>query len=214
MGNISLARIGGACAILMVVSGVVARIFFGSGDIVTGHVFDVLALLLFIAVALGLYQALHEAGATLQIAVVAILTGIIFLLFHEFIRLGIAIELTPAIADASTDTRPALEVMANTLRQISQIGAGVGYILIFVIGLLLFSFAVLRTSVVPKWIGWLGFLVVAAHVVLLTLLSDAFSSFRPSWLWPVVTGTTLLWLVAIGVVLLRLRETKAPDSVT
>ena len=90
MATISLVRIGGVCAILLVVSAIVARIFFGFGDIVTGHWFDVLSLLLFMAAALGFYQALHEAGAVLWIAVVAFFTGVIFLLFHEFIRLGIA----------------------------------------------------------------------------------------------------------------------------
>ncbi len=213
MGTNSLVRIGGVCAILSVVSGIVARIFFRSGDLLTGHWFDVLSLLLVMAAALGFYQALREAGAVLWIAVVAFFTGVIFLLFHEFIRLGIGYELAPAIADASTATRPALEVMANTLRQTSWLAAGVGYVLIFGIGVLLFSFATLETSVVPKWIGWLGLIVVAVHVTLVTLLSGVLETIRPPWLWPVATGTALLWMVAMGVVLLRLKEPVAPDSV-
>ena len=206
MGNISLVRVGGVCAVLMVVSGIVARIFFGLGDLLTGHWFDVLSLLLLMAAALGFYQALHEAGAVLWIAVVAIFTGVIFLLFHEFIRLGIGYELAPGIADASTATRPALEVMANTLRHISWLAARVGYVLIFGIGVLLFSFAILHTSVVPKWIGWLGLIVVAVHVALLTLLWGVF--------YRVAAGTSLMvWVLAMGVVLLRLKEPVAPDSV-
>ncbi len=212
MGNMSLVRVGGVCAILVVVSAIVARIFFGLGDLLTGHGFDVLALVLSMAAALGFYQALRQAGPLLWIAVVAFLTGVIFLLFHEFIRLGIAYELAPGIADASTATRPALEVMANTLRRTSGLAAGVGYVLIFGIGVLLFSFAILRTSVVPKWIGWLGLIVVAVHVVLVTLLSGVFdSSIRPPWM--LASGTSLGWVLAMGVVLLRLKEPVAPDSV-
>ncbi len=212
MGNMSLVRVGGVCAILMVVSGIVARIFFGLGDLLTGHWFDVLALLLLMAAALGFYQALHEAGDVLWIAVVAFFTGIIFLLFHEFIRLGIGYELAPAIADANTATRPALEVMANTLRQTSWLAAGVGYVLIFGIGVLLFSFAILQTSVMLKWIGWLGLIVVAVNVALLALLTGVFHIIKPPWLWPMATGITLLWVLAMGVVLLRLKEPVAPDS--
>ncbi len=156
MGNISLVRVGAVCAILVAVSAIVARIFFRFGDIVTGHWFDVLALVLTMAAALGFYQALRQAGPLLWIAVVAFLTGVIFGLLREFIRLGIAIELAPSYAEASAATRPALEVMANTLRQTSRLASGVGYALIFGIGVLLFSFAILRTSVVPKWIGWVG----------------------------------------------------------
>ncbi len=221
MGNTSLVRVGGVCAVLAVVSGIIARIVFGNAwlasrgvdTLITGHWFDVLYLLLVMAAALGFYQALHEAGTVLRIAVVASLTGIIFLLAHEFIRLGIGYELAPGIADASTATRPALEVMANTLRQTSRLAGGVGYVLIFGIGVLLFSFAILQTSVVPKWIGWLGLIVVAVHVALVTLLSGVFHIIRPPWLWPVATGTHLLWVVAMGVVLLRLKEHVAPDSV-
>ncbi|MCZ6478123.1 MAG: hypothetical protein O6851_07410, partial [Gemmatimonadetes bacterium] len=98
-------------------------------------------------------------------------------------------------------------------RQTSWLAAGVGHVLIFGIGVLLFSFAILQTSVVPKWIGWLGLIVVAVNVALLTFLSGVFHIIRPPWLWPVATGTNLLWVVAMGVVLLRLREPVAPDSV-
>jgi len=211
MGNISLVRVGAVCAILGVVSAIVARIIFGFGDIVTGHWFDVLGLLLFMAAVLGFYQALRQAGPLLLIAVVAFLTGILFVFAHEFIRLGIAYELAPGIADASAATRPALEVMANTLRQTSWLAAGVGYVLIFGIGVLLFSFAILQTSVVPKWIGWLGLIAVAVNLALVTLLSGVFdSSIRPPWL--LASGTYLGWLVAMGVVLLRLKEPVVPEG--
>ena len=211
MGNMSLVRVGGVCAVLVVVSGTMARISFSSGDLVTGHWFDVLALLLLMAAALGFHQALRQAGPLLRIAVVAFVAGIIFSLFHEFIRLGIAIELAPAIADASTANRPALEVMANTLRQTSWLAAGVGQVLIFGVGVPLFSFAILQTSVMPKWIGWLGMIVVVAHVALWTVLSGVFESVRPPWL--LALGTSGGWWLAMGVVLLRLKEPVAPVSV-
>ncbi|MCH8948456.1 MAG: DUF4386 family protein [Acidobacteria bacterium] len=102
-------------------------------------------------------------------------------------------------------------MMANTLRQTSRLASAVGSALIFGVGVLLFSFAILRTSVVPKWIGWLGLIAVAANVALVTLLSGVFdSSIRPPWL--LATGTFLGWLLAMGVVLLRLKEPVAPDS--
>ena len=65
--------------------------------------------------------------------------------------------------------------MLDILVQTGWLAAGVGYILIFGIGVLLFSFAILRTSVVPKWIGWLGLINVAVHAVLLTVLSGVFA---------------------------------------
>ena len=201
MGNKSIVRVGGVCAILAVVSGTMARIAFGNewlksrgvDTLITGHWFDVLGVLLFMVAALGFYRALRQAGPLPLIAVVASLTGGIFLFFHEFIRLGIAYELAPGITDA--------------LSQTGWLAAGVGSVLVFFIGVLLFSFAILRTSVVPKWIGWLGLIAVAAQVALAT--SVLFESIRTPWF---LTRVFLVWLVAMGVVLLRLKEPVAPDS--
>ena len=201
MGNISLVRVGGVCAILAVVSGTMARIVFGNewlksrgvDTLITGHWFDTLGGLLFMVAALGFYRALRQTGPLPLIAVVAFLTGGIFLFFHEFIRLGIAYELAPGIMDA--------------LSQTGWLAAGVGSVLVFFIGVLLFSFAILRTSVVPKWIGWLGVIAVAAQLALAT--SFLFESIRTPWF---LTRVFLVWLVAMGVVLLRLKEPVAPDS--
>ena len=203
MGNISLVRVGGVCAVLAVVSGTMGRIAFGNewlqsrgvDTLIPGHWFDTLAVVLIMPAALGFYRALRQAGRLPLIAVVATLTGGIFLVFHGFINLGIAYELVPG---------------TDALSQTDRLAAGVGGVLIVGVGVLLFSFAILRTSVVPKWIGWLGLIVVAAQVALLTVLSGVFESIRPPWL--LANGTFLVWLVAMGVVLLRLKEPVAPDG--
>ena len=202
MATISLVRVGGVCAILAVVSGTMARIAFGNewlksrgvDTLITGHWFDTLGLLLFMVAALGIYRALRQAGRLPLIAVVATLTGSIVLLFREFILLGIAYELVPGITDA--------------LRQTGWLVAVVGAVLVFIIGVLLFSFAILRTSVVPKWTGWLG-VIAALGFCLMALLPLVFSMATPWFL----SRIFLVWMVAMGVVLLRLKEPVAPDSV-
>ena len=202
MGNISLVRVGGVCAILAVVSGTIARIVFGNewlksrgvDTLIAGHWFDSLSGLLLMVAALGFYRALRQAGSLPLIAVVATLTGGIVLLLRGFILLGIAYELVPGITDA--------------LRQTGWLVAGVGAVLVFIIGVLLFSFAILRTSVVPKWIGWLG-VIAALGFCLMALLPLVFSMATPWFLGSIY----LVWLVAMGVVLLRLKEPVAPDSV-
>ncbi len=197
----SLVRVGGVCAILAAVSGTMARIVFGNewlksrgvDTLITGHWFDVLGGLLFMVAALGFYRALRQAGPLPLIAVVAFLTGVIFILFHEFIRLGIAYELAPGITDA--------------LSQTGWLAAYVGAVLIFFIGVLLFSFAILRTSVVPKWTGWLG-VIATLGFCLQALLPLVFSMATP---WFLNNGFPV-WSVAMGVVLLRLKEPVVPDG--
>ena len=201
MGNISLVRVGGVCAVLAVVSGTMGRIAFGNewlqsrgvDTLIPGHWFDTLAVVLIMPAALGFYRALRQAGRLPLIAVVATLTGGIFLVFHGFINLGIAYELVPG---------------TDALSQTDRLATYVGGVLVFFIGVPLFSFAILRTSVVPKWIGWLG-VIAALGFYLQALLPLVFSMATPwflSWVF-------LVWLVAMGVVLLRLKEPVPPDSV-
>ena len=202
MGNISVVRVGGVCAILSVVSGIMGRISFGNewlasrgvDTLIPGHWFDSLGCLLFMIAALGFYRALRQDGPLPLIAVVASLTGGIVLLFRGFILLGIAYELVPGISDA--------------LRQTGWLVAGVGAVLVFFVGVLFFSFAILRTSVVPKWTGWLGVITVLGFCWM-ALAPLVFSMATPWFL----TRVFLVWLVAMGVVLLRLKEPVAPDSV-
>jgi len=202
MGNISLVRVGGVCAILSVVSGTMARIAFGNewlksrgvDTLITGHWFDTLSGLLFMVAALGFYRALRQAGPLPLIAVVATLTGGIVLLIRGLILLGIAYELVPEITDA--------------LRQTGWLVAVVGAVLVFFIGVPLFSITILRTSVLPKWIGWLGVIAVLGFC-LMALLPLVFSMAKPWFLGSIF----LVWMVAMGVVLLWLKEPVAPDSV-
>ena len=204
MGNISLVRVGGVCAILAVVSGTMGRIAFGNewlksrgvDTLITGHWFDTLGTLLFMVAALGFYRALRQAGPLPLIAVVATLTGGIVLLIRGLILLGIAYELVPEME------------ITDALRQTGWLVAVVGAVLVFFIGVPLFSITILRTSVLPMWIGWLG-VIAALGFCLMVLLPLVFSMATPWFL----SRIFLVWLVAMGVVLLRLKEPVAPDSV-
>ena len=193
MGNISLVKVGGICAILVVASGIMARFFFGSGDLVMGHWFDLLAGLFSIPAALGFYQLLRREGnVMLTLGLASFVVGIMGSLFHESVRLAVSYELVSA-----------------AFGEVSWIGGGVGGLFI-VIGVLLFSVVILRTSVVAHWIGWVGLIVVVAHVVLGLVLSGVIEGIRPPWL--IVLGSLMVWVLAMAVVMLRLKEPVAPDS--
>ncbi len=79
MGNISLVRVGGVCAILAVVIGTMGSIAFGNEwlksrgveTLIYGHLFHTLGGLLYMVAALGFYRVLRQAGRLPLIAVVA-----------------------------------------------------------------------------------------------------------------------------------------------
>ena len=58
-----------------------------------------------------------------------------------------------------------------------------------------------------------GLIVVVANVAEAAISSGVFPITKSYTVWTVATGTSLLWVVAMGVVLLRLKEPVAPDSV-
>ena len=118
---------------------------------------------------------------------------------------------------ASEATRPALEVMAITLYQTGLVVDFIAHELFFTIGIGLFSLAILRTSVAPQWVGWLGLFgaVVAGGFTLLTLPVIVGWSVTPEPVVAVAGGIMIIgmlaaygWIAAIGVVLMRLRGLK------
>ena len=130
-------------------------------------------------------------------------TGALLFIASNMTLIGMAYELVPGYAEANETTRPALAAMASTLGGTSRVAWTVGSVPFLSIGLALFALAILRTSVVPRWVGWLG--LVAALLrgwpQPLRDVSEVFS----------VVGflgllAFLVWMVVMGVALLRLRE--------
>ena len=107
---------------------------------------------------------------------------------------------------ANSATGASLEVVADTMDTIGILADLVANVLIIGIGVLLFSVAVIRTSIIPKWIGWLG---VLAAVVggWLSLLGPAFSVIEAISL--IGFFLFLVWMVSMGISLLRLEEPAA-----
>ncbi len=232
MGSMSLIRVGGVCAILAAVAFIVATAIHDAGDLPgyrwvpddpgqwlldvdrnrTGLVTEVwlkiLGVVLAMGFALGLYQALRRAGPLLWIAVVATIASSLLIIAQLLVVLGVAYELAPGYAEAGEAIRPALEMMATTL-------LGMGVLAEFVadhplqgIGGGLFALAILRTSVLPKWLGWLGLGV--ALLRFLGLLEPASDAFRVFSIIGFIGGGLLL--LATGVIMLRLREPAADTA--
>ena len=226
MGSMSLVRVGGVCAILAAVSFIAATVIHDVGDLPgyrwlpddpgqwlldvdrnrTGVMIEVwlkiVGIVLSMGLALGLYQALRRAGPLLWIAVAARIASSLLILAQLLVVLGLAYELAPAYEEASEAVRPALEVMATTLLQIGVLAEFAADHLISPVAGALFALAILRTSVVPHWMGWLGLAIALSRSLgLLEPASDVFRAFSP-------IGFTAggVWIVVIGVIMLRLRE--------
>ncbi len=226
MRNGSLVKVGGASAILVGVSLGMMRVsgIFGIEEFdtteqsllyiadhltvyLTQQSFMLLTFLLVVPAALGLYWALRQAGSVAVIATVAVMAGALIGVGSALLNLSLWDRLTPAYAEADAATRLTLEVVYQTLIGVGPSHA-VAWFLLAGIGVGLFSFAILRTALLPKWIAWLGlFVALAGWLHLLTAVSDAL------WvLHEIKFDSFNLWPLAVGVALLRLREPVKVDA--
>ncbi len=165
----------------------------------------VLGPLLAVMAVLGFYQAMREEGSLIRVAAVFFLLGIPLGLSRVFLDLGVVYELAPRYVEtaANSATSATLVVVADTMDTIGILADLVANVLLLGIGVLLFSVAIIRTSVVPKWIGWLGVLI-AIVGGWLPLLGPAFSVIEIIGL--IGFFLFMAWMISMGVSLLRLEQ--------
>ena len=104
----------------------------------------------------GFYDALRHAGPVMLIAPIAGVAGIVLVTISHATPIAMANELAPAYTDATGDAQAALLVTHDTLASFSLLMNYFGDVLVWGVTTPLFAIAVLKTSAVPRWIGWVG----------------------------------------------------------
>jgi hypothetical protein len=233
MKNLGLTTIGGVCAILMFVSFAVGIAFSATsgvqviipetgsegrewiadvndagGGFIAGAWLVILGGYFGMVALIGFYDALKGAGRWLIIAPIVAVAGLTLVTLSHLIPIAMAYELAPAYEDANRVTQSSLAVTEDTLASICLVTNYAGNFLGWSVAIPMFAYAILKTSVVPKWIGWLG-MVVAVFAGWLGLLAPASS---------VIEGISsigfpafFLFMLSMGVALLRRRGGEADE---
>jgi Domain of unknown function (DUF4386) len=226
--KLSLTTVGAVCAvltvacfvvgiILMASSGVqelipgtgqdaldwIADVDDASGTFFVGAWLTVLGGLLAAVAFVGFYDALRNAGPVLILAPILGAVGLTLVTISHLIPIGMAYELVPGYTGADAATRSSLAVTTDTLAILSFVLNYAGDLLIWAVAVPLYAVAILQTSVLPRWIGWLG-IVVAVLGGWLGVLSPA---------WSVIEGITVIgflgffvFMASMGIALLRRRR--------
>jgi hypothetical protein len=225
MANTNLAKVGGVCAILVVLFIVVWIVLSSASgveenpDNIQAYLegvpdnamysasgwFVMVGLALVIPSALGFYHALRDAKCLSLLALAFSLAGITIALASIGLFIGVEHQLVLGYAAATEAMKPTLAVVASALQEAALWAFLLGFFLSFGIGAVLFGFGALRTSAVRHWIGWLG--VIAGVLMIcffLGLISDILEN-----IGRVAFILILIWTAAMGVSLLRLRESPA-----
>ena len=202
MGSMTLLRVSGVLVILGAVSFIAATAIHQAGDlpgyrwlpddpgewlldvnrnrnaVMTETWLKISGMLLSMGAGLGTYLVLRRAGPLLWIGVLVLATNSLLIIAQLLVVLGIASEMAPAYAATSEAIRPALEVTATTLLQIGVLAEFVADHMLQPVTGSLFGLAILPTSVVPHWMGWLSLAIALSRSMGLSEpASDAFRAF-------------------------------------
>jgi hypothetical protein len=197
MRNLSLSTVGAVCALVTVagfVVGIVLSIVGGiqvlipetgteglewiadvqdAGDLFSVSAWFVVFAGLFGLMALvGFYDALREAGPVMIVAPIAGVVGLTLVTISHVIPVAMAHELASGYSEANEATQASLGVTFDTLASLSGLTNYFGNALGWGVAVPLYAIAILKTSALPRWIGWLG-LVVAFFAGWLGLLAPA-----------------------------------------
>lgn len=167
--------------------------------------FVIFCLVFEVAAVLGFFWVLQEAGPVTWLGLAAWLMGLLLVMVEHIFVLEIDSALYPKYIAASEAMKPALEVAVSTLNGTRFLAALVGNMLALGVGVPIFALASLRARRVPRWIAWLGL-----GIALMKWLSvTAYFPAAPRLIAEInrlAVWGFMLWLVAMGVAWLRLRE--------
>jgi hypothetical protein len=235
MKNLSLTTVGAVCAILMVVSFAVGVAFAATsgvqvlipetgsdgrewiadvndagGAFIVGAWLTILGGYLGMVAFVGFYIALREAGRVLILAPILGITGLALVQLSHLIPIAMAYELAPAYQDANAATQASLAVTADTLASVCLVTNYAGNFLGWSVAIPMIAYAILKTSVVPRWIGWLG-MVVAVFAGWLGLLGPASSLIEG--ISSIGFLAFFVFMLSMGIALLR-RRPRATQEMT
>ena len=238
MKNLSLTTVGAVSAVLTVVCFVVGIVLMASsgvqvlipeigegglewiadvddagGTFFAGAWLAVLGGVLGAVALVGFYAALRDAGPVLVLAPILGAVGLTLVTISHLIPIAMAYELVPGYTGADAATRSSLTVLTDTLASVSDVLNYTGDVLAWGVAVPLFAVAILKTSVVPRWIGWLG-IFVGVFAGLATLLRPASNVIEE--ITSVGFVAFFLFMASMGIALLRRRpgaEELRPASV-
>jgi hypothetical protein len=169
--------------------------FAGAWLAVLGGVLGAVALV-------GFYAALRDACPVMVLAPILGAVGLTLVTISHLIPIAMAYELVPGYTDADTASRSSLAVLTDTLASVSDVLNYTGDVLAWGVAVPLFAVAILKTSVVPRWIGWLG-IFVGVFAGLATLLRPASNVIEE--ITSVGFVAFFLFVASMGIALLRRR---------
>lgn len=178
---------------------------------VLGLVFATISPSLGLPLALGLYVVLKDAKGYALFGATMAYVGMTIALVHEVLRIALFWRMPELYQRATEEARPAVLALGDLVVHVQDMLSLIAFVVIFGFGYTVLALAIIRTGAVPRSLGWV-LLVISAGV---GLIAYPLQYFRFAGASLVVLATMMvffLWLIAMGVTLLRWRPKAAPAA--
>jgi Domain of unknown function (DUF4386) len=167
--------------------------FGGAWLVVAGGVLALVALV-------GFWRPLRDAGEMLILAPTIAVAGMTMITLSHVMAIAMAYDLVPGYVEGSRTTKDSLAVTTDTLVETARLLSYVGGVLVFGVVVALYGWAVLKTKVLPRWIGWVG---VVAAVFAGWLGAAAPASRQLEDASFIGFAAFFVWMFAMGIAILR-----------
>jgi hypothetical protein len=140
-----------------------------------------------------------DAGDILRIALIAVAANALIIVISNVLALGVVYEIVTPWVEAGSDASSNLIVVGAALSTMSLVIRVIGDAIDLGIGNLLFSIAILKTGLAPKWIG--PTYALGGLLGLFVSISDI------SGLFGLIGAVALfIWLITLGATMVRAED--------
>jgi len=199
--SLRVSTVGAVCAILTVACFVLGAVLMGASGVETlipetgkpglkwiadvdaasglffaGAWLIVLMGFLGIVAFVGFYDVLRNAGKVMVLAPVLGTVGLTLVTVSHLLPIALASELVPSYSGAEPAGQATLAATFDTFAATALVTNSAGNFLGWGVAVPMFAVAILKTRLLPRWIGWLGILVgvLAGWLGLLDPVSEVF----------------------------------------
>jgi Domain of unknown function (DUF4386) len=158
---------------------------------------------------IGFYDALRRVGPWLLLAPILGAVGLTLVTISHLLPIALAYELVPDYTSADAAAQASLATTFDTFAALAQVLNYTGDVILWGVVVPMYALAVLKTTFIRRWIGWLG-LFVGVFAGLGDALSPA-SGVIDGLTFPGFVGF-FVWMAAMGASLLRGRRPVAAPS--
>jgi hypothetical protein len=153
---------------------------------------------------LGLAVVLKDARGYALFGATMSYVGMTIALVHEALRIVLFWRMPGLYQRASEAARPAVLALGDLIVHVQDLLSLMAFVIMFGAGYSVFGVAIIRTGALPRALGWI-LLVVSAGVGLLAYPLQYFRVAGASLVVLAAMMVFFLWLIAMGVTLLRWR---------